>query len=73
MSRSLKKGPFIEPKLMKKVEAVKRSNARTGIRTWSRASTLSGRDAVALAGAVALIVVALAAAVVTGAFRVVGT
>lgn len=42
-------------------------------RTWSRASTLSGRDAVALAGAVALIAVALTAAVVTGAFRVVGT
>lgn len=42
-------------------------------RTWSRSSTLSGRDAVALAGAVALIAVALAAAVVTGAFRVVGT
>jgi small subunit ribosomal protein S19 len=40
MSRSLKKGPFIEPKLMKKVEAVKRSNARTVIKTWSRASTI---------------------------------
>jgi small subunit ribosomal protein S19 len=40
MSRSLKKGPFIEPKLMKKVEAVKRTNARTVIKTWSRASTI---------------------------------
>lgn len=40
MSRSIKKGPFIEPKLMKKVEAVKRSNSRTVIRTWSRASTI---------------------------------
>jgi small subunit ribosomal protein S19 len=40
MSRSIKKGPFIEPKLMKKVEAVKRTNARTVIRTWSRASTI---------------------------------
>jgi small subunit ribosomal protein S19 len=40
MSRSLKKGPFIEAKLMKKVEAVKRTNARTVIKTWSRASTI---------------------------------
>lgn len=40
MSRSLKKGPFIEPKLMKKVEEVRRTNARTVIRTWSRASTI---------------------------------
>jgi small subunit ribosomal protein S19 len=40
MSRSIKKGPFIEPKLMKKVEEVKRTNARTVIRTWSRASTI---------------------------------
>lgn len=40
MSRSIKKGPFIEPKLMKKVEAVKRTNARTVIKTWSRASTI---------------------------------
>ncbi len=40
MSRSLKKGPFIEPKLMKKVELVRRQNVRTVIRTWSRASTI---------------------------------
>ena len=40
MSRSIKKGPFIEPKLMRKVEEVKRTNARTVIRTWSRASTI---------------------------------
>jgi small subunit ribosomal protein S19 len=40
MSRSIKKGPFIEPKLMKKVEEVKRTNARTVIKTWSRASTI---------------------------------
>jgi small subunit ribosomal protein S19 len=40
MSRSLKKGPFIDPKLLKKVEEVKRTNARTVIRTWSRASTI---------------------------------
>jgi small subunit ribosomal protein S19 len=40
MSRSIKKGPFIDPKLLRKVEAVKRTNARTVIRTWSRASTI---------------------------------
>ena len=40
MSRSIKKGPFIDPKLLKKVESVKRTNARTVIRTWSRASTI---------------------------------
>jgi len=40
MSRSTKKGPFVEPKLLKKVEMVKHSGQRTVIRTWSRASTI---------------------------------
>ncbi|MDP9237665.1 MAG: 30S ribosomal protein S19 [Chloroflexota bacterium] len=40
MSRSIKKGPFIDSKLMKKVEIVRRTNARTVIRTWSRSSTI---------------------------------
>ncbi|MBI2723909.1 MAG: 30S ribosomal protein S19 [Chloroflexi bacterium] len=40
MSRSIKKGPFIDPKLLRKVDVVKRTNARTVIRTWSRASTI---------------------------------
>jgi small subunit ribosomal protein S19 len=40
MSRSTKKGPFIEPKLLKKVEAARRSGERSVIRTWSRASTI---------------------------------
>jgi small subunit ribosomal protein S19 len=40
MSRSIKKGPFIEPKLLKKVEAIQRTNARVAIKTWSRASTI---------------------------------
>ena len=40
MSRSTKKGPYIEEKLLKKVQAVQRSGARTVIRTWSRASTI---------------------------------
>ena len=40
MSRSTKKGPFIDEKLMKKVEATQRLGARAVIRTWSRASTI---------------------------------
>ncbi len=40
MSRSLKKGPFISPKLLKKVEKLNASNSRQVIRTWSRASTI---------------------------------
>ena len=40
MSRSVKKGPYVEPKLMKKVEIAQRGNTRTVIRTWSRASTI---------------------------------
>jgi small subunit ribosomal protein S19 len=40
VSRSTKKGPFIEAKLLKRVEAVRRSGERTVIRTWSRASTV---------------------------------
>jgi len=40
LTRSTKKGPFIEAKLAKKVEAVQRSGQKTVIRTWSRASTI---------------------------------
>ena len=40
MSRSTKKGPFIDDKLLKKVEGVQRTGVRTVIRTWSRASTI---------------------------------
>jgi small subunit ribosomal protein S19 len=40
VSRSTKKGPYIEPKLQKRVEALQRSGARTVLRTWSRASTI---------------------------------
>ena len=40
MSRSTKKGPYIDAKLLKKVETIQRSGARTVIRTWSRASTI---------------------------------
>lgn len=37
MSRSSKKGPFIDPKLLKKVMAQKNSNDYVPIKTWSRA------------------------------------
>ena len=40
MSRSLKKGPFISPKLLAKVEKLNTENKKTVIRTWSRASTI---------------------------------
>ncbi len=40
MSRSTKKGPFVDPKLMKKVDAQRRVSQRAVIRTWSRASTI---------------------------------
>ncbi len=38
MSRSLKKGPFCDPKLLKRIEALNESNDRRVIKTWSRAS-----------------------------------
>lgn len=40
MSRSLKKGPFVAPKLLKKVEEMNRKGERKVIKTWSRASTI---------------------------------
>ncbi len=40
MSRSSKKGPAVDAKLMKKVEAVNRSGQKTIIKTWSRWSTI---------------------------------
>ena len=40
MSRSLKKGPFVSPKLLKKVEVMNESGDKKVIRTWSRASTI---------------------------------
>lgn len=40
MSRSTKKGPYVHPKLQKKVLNAQRSGAKTLIRTWSRASTI---------------------------------
>jgi small subunit ribosomal protein S19 len=40
MSRSLKKGPFIDPKLLKKIEDMNAKSEKKVIRTWSRASTI---------------------------------
>ena len=40
MSRSTKKGPYIESSLMKKVVAAQRLQSKQVIRTWSRASTI---------------------------------
>ena len=40
MSRSLKKGPFIDPKLLVKVEKLNAGGGRQVIRTWSRSSTI---------------------------------
>ncbi len=40
MSRSLKKGPFIEPKLLKRIELMNQRAEKKDVRTWSRASTI---------------------------------
>lgn len=40
MSRSLKKGPFIDPKLLKKVETLNKTSQKQILKTWSRASTI---------------------------------
>ena len=40
MSRSTKKGPAVDPKLMKKVEALNRSGQKAVIKTWARWSTI---------------------------------
>ncbi|HEY4694711.1 MAG TPA: 30S ribosomal protein S19 [Candidatus Nanoarchaeia archaeon] len=41
MSRSLKKGPYLDTKLMEKVKKAKSEDARTPIKTWARASQIS--------------------------------
>jgi small subunit ribosomal protein S19 len=40
MSRSLKKGPFIDAHLLKKVDAMNAANEKKVIKTWSRRSTV---------------------------------
>ena len=40
MSRSLKKGPFVEKKLFDRIEAMNEKNEKKVLKTWSRASTI---------------------------------
>ncbi|MCL1995168.1 MAG: 30S ribosomal protein S19 [Defluviitaleaceae bacterium] len=40
MARSLKKGPFVDDHLMKKIEAQNAGNTKDVIKTWSRRSTI---------------------------------
>jgi len=40
MSRSLKKGPYVNPKLLRKIEEMNRSGQKRLLRTWSRASVI---------------------------------
>jgi len=40
MSRSVKKGPYVHPKLAKKVDEARRQDTKTVIRTWARASVI---------------------------------
>ena len=40
MPRSLKKGPYIEPKLMQKVQSAQEARSNRVIKTWSRRSTI---------------------------------
>ncbi len=40
MSRSSKKMPFVEPKLLKRIDAMNESGEKEVIKTWSRASTI---------------------------------
>ena len=40
MSRSVKKGPYVEAKLLSRIQAMNESNEKKVIKTWSRASTI---------------------------------
>ena len=41
MSRSLKKGPYVDQKLERKINSLSKSNKKQVIKTWSRRSTIS--------------------------------
>jgi len=41
MSRSLKKGPYVDPKLLKKIEQMDQSGNKRAIKTWSRRSMIT--------------------------------
>ena len=40
MSRSLKKGPFVEPRLLSRIEAMNAAGEKEVVKTWSRSSTI---------------------------------
>ena len=40
MSRNLKKGPFVEPRLLSRIAAMNESGKKEVVKTWSRASTI---------------------------------
>ena len=40
MSRSLKKGPYVEPRLLARVQTMNRNNEKQVLKTWSRASVI---------------------------------
>ena len=40
MGRSLKKGPFVEERLMSRIDAMNAANEKKVVKTWSRASTI---------------------------------
>ena len=40
MSRSIKKGPFVEERLMKRIDAMNEANEKKVVKPWSRASTI---------------------------------
>ncbi len=40
MSRSVKKGPYVEAKLLSRIQAMNESNEKKVLKTWSRASTI---------------------------------
>ena len=41
MARSLKKGPFVEPKLLQKIDVMNKGSAKKPIKTWSRRSMVT--------------------------------
>ena len=41
MGRSLKKGPYVDPKLLKKIERLNAQGRKEPIKTWSRRSTIA--------------------------------
>ncbi len=40
MSRSVKKGPFVQERLLKRIDALNAENKKAVVKTWSRASTI---------------------------------